>query len=125
MAPLSDSEVRSYIGGFSMPMRGGAGRVNLDRPLARLELHPHRVSFHARGPFTLMVRPRSVPFRAIHEAFPIAPVFLGGPGVGLGCADGDYYFWTRCAHELLGALDTAGVPVDPAPRRVRPRSVTF
>lgn len=122
---FSDSEVRSYIGGFSIPMRGGVGRVNLDRPLARLELHPRRASFHPRGPLKLMFQSRSLPFNVIHEAFPIAPVFLSGPGIGLSCADGDYYFWARCAHEILCALESAGIPVDSSPRRVRLRSLTF
>lgn len=104
-----------------MPMRGGVGRVNLDRPLARLKLHPRRASFDPRGPFKLIIQARSLPFRAIHEAFLITPVFLSGPGVGMSCADGDYYFWTRRANEILCALESAGIPVDADARHVRLR----
>ncbi|GAB3962334.1 hypothetical protein GCM10029978_017620 [Actinoallomurus acanthiterrae] len=121
---LSESEVRSYTGGFSMPMRGGTGRITLDRPFARLELRPRRASLHPRGPFRLVLESRSLPFTTVQEAFPTAPVILSGPGVGLRCVDGDYYFWTRHAREVLDVLESAGIPVDPSPRRLRPGSLT-
>ncbi|MCO5997270.1 hypothetical protein [Actinoallomurus rhizosphaericola] len=116
---------RSYIGGFNIPMKGGSGRIDLSRPLARLDIRPRRVSFHPRGLFKLVLQPRSVPFRMIQVAFPVAPVLFSGPGVGMSCSDGDYYFWTRRADEILCLLESAGITVDAAPRYVRLRSLTF
>jgi len=121
---MSSSASDTYIGGLNIPMRGGAGRVNLDRPLARLELHPRRVSLLPRGPLKFLIPSRSIPLGAIREAFPIAPAFLSGPGVGMSCAEGDYYFWTPRAHEILHALESAGIPIDPDPRHIRLRWLT-
>jgi hypothetical protein len=116
----------SYVGGFNIPMRGGVGRLSLDRPFARLELHPRRVSFRPRGPWQLVFQSRSLPHSTIQEAFPVARAIFGGSGLGLTCAgDQDYYFWTRRPAEVLYALEAAGVPVDWNPRHLGLTALVF
>jgi hypothetical protein len=113
----------SFVGGFNVPMRGGFGRVNLSRPLARLELHPRRVDLIPRGPYRFVIAARSLPLEVIRVGYPLTHVLFNGPGIGLTCTDGAYYFWSRHAQEILELLESAGVPVDWTPRRVSARSL--
>lgn len=110
--------ITSFIGGFNSPTRTRVGRYNLTTPLARLEIYPARIEFHARGPWKFITRPCRLGASMIKEAYPLDST-RGAQGVGITYVDkNQYYFWTSEVEAVLLTLESIGVPTSRKPRDV-------
>lgn len=103
-----------FIGGMNVPSR--VGRVNASRPLAELTVGDDAMTLRPRWFARWVLRDVVIPLDQVTAVFPLRGRWMTR-GIGVAMSWGQVaYFWTTQSDEVLAALHTAGVTVDPVPR---------